>query len=143
VLTGYLPACNGHGTELGAHRWALADARCGQVVEERAAGKDGGAQPELSRLLRRPQPGDSVVVPQMDSLAGSLPDLVGTLRRTAAAGAGLRSLAEALDAGTSQKASPNGRHDEAAAALSRPNLQDGHGLPERVEVGHPATPPPI
>jgi len=51
--------------------------------------------------------------------------------------------AKALDAGTSPKASPNGLHDEAAAALSRPNLQDGHGLPERVEVGHAATPPPI
>jgi len=143
VPTGYLPAGNGHGTELGAHRRALADAGYGQVVEERAAGKDAGAQPELDRLLGRLQPGDVVVVPQMDSPARSLPDLVGTLRRIAAAGAGLRRLAKALDAGMSPKASPNGRHDEAAAALSRPNLQDGHGPPERVEGGHAATPPPI
>ena len=89
--TGYLPAGDGHGTELGAHRRALADAGYGQVVEERAAGKDAGAQPELDRLLGRLQPGDVVVVPQIYSLARSLPDLVGTLRRIAAAGAGLRS----------------------------------------------------
>ncbi len=143
MLTGYLPACNGHGTEFGAHRRALADAGCAQIVEEVAAGEDAAAQPELDRLIGRLQPGDVVVVPQLDSLARSLPDLVGTLRRIAAAGAALRSLSEALDAGASQGTAPTKPRDEAAVALDRPNPQDGHGQPGRVDVGQPATQPPI
>jgi len=142
VLIGYLQALNGHDTEPGAQRQALADAGCEQIVAE-AAGDDDAAQPELESLIGRLQPGDVLVVPQLDSLARSLADLVGTLRRIVAAGASLRSLAEALDAGAFQDASPNGPPDEAAAALGRPSFENDHGQLERVDVGQPATPPPI
>jgi hypothetical protein len=77
----YIRPCDEPGTELGAHRRALADAGCGQVVEEPLGAEDGGAQPELDVLLGRLQPGDVLVVPQLDSLARSLPDLVRTLQR--------------------------------------------------------------
>ena len=93
VLIGYLQTFSEHNTKPGAHRQALADAGCGQVVEEQTAAKDSQAQPELDSLLRRLQPGDVLVVPQLDSLGQSLPDLAGILRRIAATGAGLRSLA--------------------------------------------------
>jgi hypothetical protein len=59
----------------------MPDAGCGQVVEEPLGAEDGGAQPELDVLLGRLQPGDVLVVPQLDSLARSLPDLVRTLQR--------------------------------------------------------------
>ena len=143
VLIGYFQVLQGHDAQVSAHRQALADAECGQIVEEQAAAGNDGAQPELDSLLRRLRPGDVVVVLQLDSLGRFLPNLAGTLQRIAAAGAGLRSLAGAVDAGPSQRPSPNGLHDKAAAALGCPNLQDGHGSPERTGAGPPAIPPPI
>ena len=143
MLIGYLHIFGGPNIKLGTHRQALTDAGCGQVVEEQPAVGDGGAQPELDRLLERLRPGDVLVVPGLDGLARSLSDLVGTLRCIAAAGAGLRSLAEALDAGPSQAAVPNDSHHEAASAPGHPDLQGGSSLPERVSAGQPATPPPI
>ena len=143
MLIGYLPACGWHDAEPSAQRRALADAGCGQVVEERATGEDDHGQPELDALLMRLRPGDILVVPQLDSLARSVPDLVHVVRRVTGVGAGLRSLAEALGTGVSRTAPPSGLHDGVSAALSRPNLLDGHGTPVRAEAGHPATPPPI
>lgn len=79
LLIGCIPACNGHGTELDAHRRVLTDAGCGQVVEEQPRAEDIAQQPELDILLGRLRPGDVPVVPQLDSLARSLlPDLVRT-----------------------------------------------------------------
>ncbi len=142
VLIGYFQAVGRHDTEPGAHRQALADGGCEQIVAE-ATGEDDAAQPELEGLIGRLQPGDVLFVPGLGSLARSLSDLASTLRRITAAGAGLHSLAEGLEAGASQGASPITPSDEAAAALGRPNLQNGHGQLERVDVGQPATPPPI
>jgi len=143
VLIGYISACDGDGTELDVHRRALADAGCAQVVEEQPGAEDGGAQPELDGLLGRLRPGDILVVPQLDSLARSLSDLVCAMQRVAASGAGLRSLAEVLDAAPSRGALPNGLQDETAATLSHPDLHDGHDMPQPVNAGHPATPPPL
>ena len=142
VLIGYFQAVDRHGTEPGAHLQALADSGCEQIVAG-AAGEDDAAQPELEDLIGRLQPGDVLVVPGLGSLARSLFDLASTLRRITAAGAGLHSLAEGLEAGASQGASPTTPSDEAATALGRPSLQNGHGQPGRVDVGQPATPPPI
>ena len=142
MLIGYLQLLDGPDTGPGVHRQTLADAGCERIVVE-AAEEDAGVQPGLDGLLGRLRPGDVLVVPGLDSLARSLPSLVGTLRRIAAAGASVRSVSEALDAGPSQDAVPNGSHDAAAAAPGRPDLQDGPGLPERVSAGQPAIPPPI
>ena len=93
-------------------------------MEEQPGAEDSGVQPELDGLLGRLQPGDVLVVPRLVSLARSLLDLVRTIQRVTAAGGGLRSLAEAPDTAPSRRTPPNGLQDEAAAALSRPNLHD-------------------
>ncbi len=79
-----------------AHRRALAEAGCEQLMEEQL-GAEGDEQPELRALLARVRPGDVVVVPQLDSLGCSMSDVVRQVQRLTAAGAGLCSLAEALD----------------------------------------------
>jgi len=98
VLIGYLRLCPGGDVDAAAHRRALAEAGCEQIVEEPLGAEDGGAHLELRGLLARLRPGDVVVVPQLDSLGGSLPEVVQQVQQLAAAGIGLRSLAEALDA---------------------------------------------
>ncbi len=143
MLISYLRPCDEPGTELGAHRRALADAGCGRVVKEPLGAEDGGAQPELDGLLGRLQPGDVLVVPQLNSLARSLPDLVRTLQCVVAAGAGLRSVAEAVDAGASREAAPSVPDTKADAALSDPTLHDDRGKPKRVNASLPAAPPPL
>ncbi|MEM8594968.1 MAG: recombinase family protein [Pseudomonadota bacterium] len=60
---------------------------CGAVVE----------RPALASLLDRLRPGDVVVVTKFDRLARSLPELLRLVAAIEAAGAGLRSLAEAID----------------------------------------------
>ncbi len=65
---------------------------------------DSAASLGLHRLLDRVGPGDLVVVPQLGCLGGSLPNAVRTMGRIGTTGAGLRSLAEAVDTTT-----PEGR----------------------------------
>jgi len=142
VLIGYLPTCDEPCTERDAHRQVLANAGCGQVVEEQPGTKDG-VQPELDGLLARLQPSDVLVVLQLDNLARSLPDLVVAMQRVTAAGASLRSLAEALDASACRETPPNGPPIDTNAALGRPNRHESHGVPERMAAGHPAVPPPL
>jgi len=66
-------------------------------VEDRPDAERGDAQPELDGLLTRLQAGDVVVVPHLDSLGDSLPKVVRHVQQLAAAGIGLRSLAEVLN----------------------------------------------
>jgi len=96
VLIGYLRLCPGNDVGAATQRRALAEAGCEQVVEEPLGAEDGGAHLELCGLLARLRPGDVVVVPRLDGLGGSLPEVVQQVQRLAAAGIGLRSLAEAL-----------------------------------------------
>ena len=58
-----------------AQRRALAEAGCEQVVEEPPGVEDGEAHPELGELLARLRRGDVVVVPRLDSLGSSLPEV--------------------------------------------------------------------
>jgi len=97
VLIGYLWDRPGDDAHAAAQRRALAEAGCGQVVEERPGAEHGDEQPELRGLLARLQAGDVVVVPHLDSLGCSLPKVVQHVQQLATAGIGLRSLAEALD----------------------------------------------
>lgn len=96
MLTGYLRGGAGSGDVLAAHRRVLAEAGCEQVVEDLAAGRRR-EQPELHRALDSLQPGDVVVVPALSCLGQSLPEVVRRMQQVAIAGAGLRSLKEALD----------------------------------------------
>ncbi len=98
VLIGYLRDPSGDEAHAAAQRRALAEAGCEQVVEERPGAKQGDTQPELHGLLARLQAGDVVVIPHLDSLGDSLPKVVQHVQQLAAAGIGLRSLAEALNA---------------------------------------------
>ena len=66
-------------------------------MEDRPDAERGDAQPELDGLLTRLQAGDVVVVPHLDSLGDSLPKVVRHVQQLAAAGIGLRSLAEVLN----------------------------------------------
>ena len=84
--------------DLPAQRQALAGAGCERVVEDGAGGAPG--QPTLRELLGQVQAGDVVVVPHLGGLGRSLPDVVRWAGRIAAAGAGLRSLAEGIDTTT-------------------------------------------
>ena len=97
MLIGYFRNCPGHEGPAAAQRRSLAEAGCEQVVEEQSGAEHGDEQPELHDLLARLQAGDVVVVPRLDSLGRSLPNVVRNVQRLIAAGTGLRSLAEALD----------------------------------------------
>jgi len=112
---------------------ALAEAGCTQVVEEQPDGDGGGQQPELRGLLARLDRGDVVVVAQLDSLGASLPEVVRWVQRLAAAGVGLHSLTEALEA-----AAPHCKG--VPATLGRLAAYDSQHAPQRPGAGQPATP---
>jgi len=97
VLIGYLRDCPGDDADAAAERRALTEAGCEQVVEERPGTEHGGEQPELRALLARLQAGDVVMIPHLDALGSSPPKVVQHAQQLAAAGIGLRSLAEAFD----------------------------------------------
>ena len=75
--------------------------------------------------------GDVVVVPQLDSLGQSVADVVRCVQHLISAGAGLHSLAEALDAIAPQ---------DGAAGMAGESLtaRNGQGAPERTGAGQPA-----
>ena len=75
---------------------ALEAAGCKLIFEERASGGRWD-RPELRRLLSRLRPGDGLVVWKLDRLSRSLKDLLLILEKIEAAGAGFRSLTEAIE----------------------------------------------
>jgi len=131
VLIGYLGACRSDDADAGAQRRALAEASCEQVVEEQPGADDDDGQPALCGLLARLRAGDVVVVPRLDSLGRSLANVVRCVQHLTAIGAGLRSLAEPLDAIAPQ----DGAAGMAVGSLAARN---GPGAPERAGTGHPA-----
>ncbi len=78
---------------------ALLAAGCAEVYEEKASGARRD-RPELARLMARLRPGDTLVVWKLDRLARSLTDLLNFVRGMETAGAGFRSLTEAIDTTT-------------------------------------------
>ncbi len=96
MLIGYFRSRMGHQGTPCAQRQALADAGCTQVVEDLVSGRRW-EQPELRRVLDGLRPGDVVVVPQLEDLGRSLPEVVRRVQCIVAAGAGLRSLKEGID----------------------------------------------
>ncbi len=99
MLIGYMRRKKGDNDTLSVQRQALQDAGCQRLVEDLAS-EGRGDQPELRRLLEELSPGDVVVVSQLDGLGRSLQEVVRLLQRIGAAGAGFRSLAEAIDTTT-------------------------------------------
>jgi len=99
VLIGYIRVKTGDDDALCAQRHALQDVGCERMVEEMTSGGQWD-QPELRRMLDGLRPGDVVVVAQLGCLGRSLQDVVRLVQRIGTAGAGLRSLAEAIDTTT-------------------------------------------
>ena len=96
---GYARVSRGDHQDLDAQVTALAAAGCDPILREEASGGQTD-RPELARAIRSLQPGDVLVVWKLDRLSRSLRDLLFTLEEVAAAGAGFRSLTEAVDTTT-------------------------------------------
>ncbi len=96
VLIGYARVSRAEGQDLGPQVGALEAAGCRRVYEERASGGRWD-RPELVRLLGRLAPDNVLVVWKLDRLSRSLKDLLLILEQINAAGAGFRSLTEAID----------------------------------------------
>lgn len=75
---------------------ALEAAGCERIFREQASG-GRWQRPELQRLLDQLRPGDVVVVWKLDRLSRSLRDVLTIMERLGNAGAGFRSLTEAID----------------------------------------------
>jgi DNA invertase Pin-like site-specific DNA recombinase len=78
---------------------ALQAAGTGRIFTERASGGRWD-RPELHRMLDQVRTGDVVVVWKLDRLSRSLRDLLHLMDRLEAAGAGFRSVTEAIDTTT-------------------------------------------
>ena len=96
---GYARVSRGDHQDLDAQVAALAAAGCDPILREEASGGQTD-RPELARAIRSLQPGDVLVVWKLDRVSRSLRDLLFTLEEVAAAGAGFRSLTEAVDTTT-------------------------------------------
>lgn len=79
-----------------AQESALSTAGAGRIFTEHASGGRWD-RPELHRLLDQVRAGDVLVVWKLDRLSRSLKDLLHIMDRLDAAGAGFRSLTEAID----------------------------------------------
>ena len=80
-----------NGQDLAAQEHLLREAGCVRIFKEKVSGARTD-RAELTKLLRRLEPGDVVVVTRLDRLARSTRDLLNTLHTIAQAGAGFRSL---------------------------------------------------
>ncbi len=134
MLIGYLRPHGGDEVDHVAQRQALTEAGCEQVVEERPEADGRDKQPELHTLLARLRAGDVVVVQQLDSLGPGPADLVRRVQCLAAAGAGLRSLAEEIGASASQG-------KVAVPAVNSIPARDGRNVLRPATPGHPIAAP--
>src|SRR3954447_12212565 len=78
---------------------ALRAAGCRRIFEEAASGGRWD-RPELHRMLDQLREGDTVVVWKLDRLSRSLKDVLHIMEKIGKAGAGFRSLTEAIDTTT-------------------------------------------
>jgi len=98
-LIGYARVSKGDEQSNAAQARSLAAAGCQRIFEEAASGGRWD-RPVLHDMLRQLRPGDTVVVWKLDRLTRSLKDLLHLIERIEAAGAGFRSLTEAIDTTT-------------------------------------------
>lgn len=99
MLIGYARVSKGDEQSNKAQARALSEAGCKRVFEEKASGGRWD-RPELHRMLDQLRDGDTVVVWKLDRLSRSLKDVLHLMDRIAGAGAGFRSLTEAIDTTT-------------------------------------------
>ncbi|MBP2444029.1 recombinase family protein [Rhizobium leguminosarum] len=99
MLIGYARVSKGDEQSNKAQARALSEAGCKRVFEEKASGGRWD-RPELHRMLDQLRDGDTVVVWKLDRLSRSLKDVLHLMDRIASAGAGFRSLTEAIDTTT-------------------------------------------
>lgn len=99
LLLGYARVSKGDEQNNTLQAKALRTAGCRRLFEEAASGGRWD-RPELHRLLDQLREGDTVVVWKLDRLSRSLKDVLHIMERIAQAGAGFRSLTEAIDTTT-------------------------------------------
>ena len=96
---GYARISTDRGQDTAAQLDALRGAGCERMFEETASGGRWD-RPELHRMLDQLRDGDVVIVWKLDRLSRSLKDLLSIMEKIDAAGAGFRSLTEAIDTTT-------------------------------------------
>jgi DNA invertase Pin-like site-specific DNA recombinase len=96
MLFGYARVSRGDHQDVAAQLRILTEAGCTEIFREEASGANA-ARPQLKALLARLQPDDVLVVWKLDRLSRSLADLLAILAKIETAGAGFRSLTEAID----------------------------------------------
>ena len=96
---GYARVSRGDSQDIDPQLCALRDAGCDPIYQEEASGGRAD-RPELARAIGALKPGDVFVVWKLDRLSRSLRDLLFTLEAITAAGAGFRSVTEAIDTTT-------------------------------------------
>ena len=99
VLLGYVRVSKGDEQSNAVQAEALRAAGCRRIFEEAASGGRWD-RPELHRMLDQLRPGDVVVVWKLDRLSRSLKDVLHIMERIGDAGAGFRSITEAIDTTT-------------------------------------------
>ena len=99
MLIGYARVSKGDEQSNAAQVTALRRAECEQIFEEKASGGRWD-RPELHRMLDHLRKGDVVVVWKLDRLSRSMMDMLKIMERVDGAGAGFRSLTEAIDTTT-------------------------------------------
>jgi DNA invertase Pin-like site-specific DNA recombinase len=99
LLLGYARVSKGDEQSNAVQAKALRAAGCRRIFEEAASGGRWD-RPELHRMLDQLREGDVVVVWKLDRLSRSLKDVLHTMERIGDAGAGFRSITEAIDTTT-------------------------------------------
>ena len=99
MLIGYACVSRADEQDTAAQRRALHAAEVEQLFEEKASGGRWD-RPQLHRMLDQLRRGDVVVVWKLDRLSRSLKDLLHLVERLERAGAGPRSLTEAVNTTT-------------------------------------------
>ncbi len=99
LLLGYARVSKGDEQSNKVQAKALRAAGCRRIFEEAASG-GRWARPELHRMLDQLREDDVVVVWKLDRLSRSLKDVLHIIERIAKAGAGFRSITEAIDTTT-------------------------------------------
>ena len=99
MLIGYARISRGDHQDLASQLATLTAAGCETIHREEASGARSDRR-ELARAITALAPGDVLVVWKLDRLSRSLSDLLLTLKRIDDAGAGFRSLTEAIDTTT-------------------------------------------
>ena len=99
MIIGYTRVSKGEEQNFALQRKALEGENVERLFEEQASGARWD-RPKLQRMMDQLRPGDVIVVWKLDRLSRSLKDLLILMERLDKAGAGFRSLTEAIDTTT-------------------------------------------